>query len=132
VLAEAQGGVPQVILIGTGSEVQLALAAREALWQEQVAARVVSMPCLEWFAEQDQAYRDSVLPPDVTARVAVEAGVGLGWHGIVGDAGEVISLEHFGASAAYERLYSEFGITAERVAQAAHLSLGKAGNGRKS
>jgi transketolase len=127
VLAEAPGGDPEVILIGTGSEVQIALAAREALWQEKIAARVVSMPCLEWFAEQDQAYRDQVLPPEIRARVSVEAGVGLGWRSIVGDAGEMISLEHYGASAAYEKLYAEFGITPERVAQAARLSLNRAG-----
>lgn len=125
VLAEAPGGVPAVILIGTGSEVHIALAAREALWQEQIAARVVSMPCLEWFAEQDQDYRDQVLPPGIRARVSVEAGVGLGWRAIVGDAGEMISLEHFGASAAYEKLYEEFGLTPERVAEAARLSLSR-------
>jgi transketolase len=85
------------------------------------------MPCLEWFAEQDQAYRDQVLPPEVRARVSVEAGVGLGWRAIVGDAGEMISLEHYGASAAYEKLYAEFGITPERVAAAARLSLSRAG-----
>jgi transketolase len=127
VLAEAPGGDPEVILIGTGSEVQIALAAREALWQEKIAARVVSMPCLEWFAEQDQAYRDQVLPPEIRARVSVEAGVGLGWRAIVGDAGEMISLEHYGASAAYEKLYAEFGITPERVVQAARLSLNRTG-----
>jgi len=127
ILAEAPGGDPEVILIGTGSEVQIALAAREALWQEKIAARVVSMPCLEWFAKQDQAYRDQVLPPPIRARVSVEAGVGLGWRSIVGDAGEMISLEHYGASAAYETLYAEFGITPERVAQAARLSMSRAG-----
>jgi len=128
VLAEAPGGDPDVILVGTGSEVQLALDARDRLWRDKIAARVVSMPCLEWFAEQDQAYRDQVLPPQVRARVSVEAGVGLGWRSIVGDAGEMVSLEHFGASAAYQTLYAEFGITAERVAEAARLSLGKAGS----
>jgi len=127
VLAEAAGGEPQVILIGTGSEVHIALAAREALAQDGIAARVVSMPCLEWFAEQDQAYRDEVLPPRLKARVSVEAGIGLGWRGIVGDDGEIVSLEHFGASAAYEKLYAEFGITAEHVAQAARLSISRAG-----
>ncbi len=128
VLAEAPGGDPDVILIGTGSEVQLALDARDRLWQDKIAARVVSMPCLEWFAEQDQAYRDQVLPPQVRARVSVEAGIALGWRSIVGDAGEMISLEHFGASAAYQTLYSEFGITAERVAEAARISLSRAGS----
>jgi transketolase len=131
VLADPPGGTaPEVILIGTGSEVHIALAAGAALWQDNVAARVVSMPCLEWFAEQDQAYRDEVLPPGITARVSVEAGIGLGWRGIVGDAGEMISLEHFGASAAYEKIYAEFGITPERVAQAARLSLTRARGSR--
>jgi transketolase len=128
VLAQAPGGgAADVILIGTGSEVHIALAAREALWQDKIGARVVSMPCLEWFAEQDQAYRDEVLPPEVRARVSVEAGIGLGWRAIVGDAGEMVSLEHFGASAAYEKLYEEFGITPEHVVQAARLSLSRAG-----
>jgi transketolase len=127
VLAEAPAGEPDVILIATGSEVHIALAARDALWQDKIAARVVSMPCVEWFTAQDQAYRDEVLPPSVRARVSVEAGVGLGWRSFVGDAGEMISLEHFGASAAYEKLYTEFGITPERVAQAARASLGRAG-----
>ena len=127
VLAEAPDGDPQVILIGTGSEVELALAARDELWQEKIGARVVSMPCLEWFAEQDQAYRDQVLPPEIRARVSVEAGIALGWRAIVGDAGEMVSLEHFGASAAYQTLFKEFGITSERVAQAARLSLGRVG-----
>ncbi len=127
VLADAPEGEPDVILIATGSEVHIALAARAALWQDKIAARVVSMPCVEWFTAQDQAYRDEVLPPSVRARVSVEAGVGLGWRGIVGDAGEMISLEHFGASAAYEKLYQEFGITPERVAQAARVSLSRAG-----
>ena len=113
--------------MATGSEVQIALAARDLLRGSGVAARVVSMPCLEWFAEQDEAYREQVLPASVRARVSVEAGIGMGWRGYVGDAGESISLEHFGASADYEKLYAEFGITAERVAQAAMTSIGRAG-----
>jgi len=127
VLAEAAGGKPQVILIGTGSEVPIAMDARELLQRDGIATRVVSAPCVEWFEEQDQDYRDQVLPPDVTARVSVEAGIALGWRSYVGDAGESISLEHFGASAAYEKLYTEFGITPERVAQAARSSLARAG-----
>jgi transketolase len=127
VLAAASGGKPQVILIGTGSEVHIALAAKAELEREGIAASVVSMPCVEWFEEQDGAYRDQVLPPDVTARVSVEAGIGLGWREYVGDRGEIISLEHYGASAAYEKLYEEFGITPERVVQAARLSLSRAG-----
>jgi transketolase len=126
VLAEADSGQPQVILIGTGSEVQIALAARDQLQAEGVATRVVSMPCVEWFAEQDAAYRDEVLPTAVRARVSVEAGLGLGWRQFVGDLGESISLEHFGASADYRKLYEEFGITAEAVAQAARASLARA------
>ncbi|HEX5565430.1 MAG TPA: transketolase [Streptomyces sp.] len=114
---------PQVILIATGSEVQLAVAAREALQAEGVPTRVVSMPCLEWFEEQDQAYRDSVLPPSVRARVAVEAGVGLTWYRYVGEAGRIVSLEHFGASADYKVLFREFGLTAEAVVDAARESL---------
>ncbi|MCT2593842.1 transketolase [Streptomyces sp. N2-109] len=123
VLAEAEGGEPQVLLIGTGSEVQLAVEAREQLQEQGVPTRVVSMPCVEWFEEQDQAYRDSVLLPRVKARVAVEAGVGLTWHRYVGDAGRIVSLEHFGASADYETLYREYGITSEAVTQAAKESL---------
>ncbi|MEW2415881.1 transketolase [Streptomyces sp. NPDC046866] len=113
----------QVVLIGTGSEVQLAVAAREALQAEGIPARVVSMPSVEWFEEQDQAYKDSVLPPSVKARVAVEAGIGLTWHRYVGDAGRIVSLEHFGASADAKVLFREFGFTAEAVTAAAKESL---------
>jgi transketolase len=128
VLADPPGtdGSPDVVLIATGSEVQIALAAREVLARDGVGARVVSMTCLEWFAEQHDSYQTEVLPPAVRARVSVEAGVSLGWRGIVGDAGECVSLEHFGASAAYQTLYEEFGITAERVAAAARSSIAKA------
>ncbi|GIG23383.1 transketolase [Cellulomonas chitinilytica] len=126
VLLEASTGTPDVILIGTGSEVQLAVAARETLEAAGVPTRVVSAPSLEWFAEQDEAYRESVLPRSVRARVSVEAGIALSWHKIVGDAGRTVSLEHFGASADYETLYREFGITAEAVVAAAHESLAAA------
>ncbi|MDB1088493.1 transketolase [Streptomyces sp. ACA25] len=126
VAAEAEGGPARVILIGTGSEVQLALAAREQLQAEGVPVRVVSMPCVEWFDEQDQAYRDGVLTPGVRARVAVEAGVGMSWYRFTGDTGRVVSLEHFGASADHVTLYREFGLTAEAVAQAARESLAAA------
>ncbi|WP_371499857.1 transketolase [Kitasatospora sp. NBC_00374] len=123
VLAEASDGAPKVILIGTGSEVQLAVQAREALEADGVPTRVVSMPSIEWFNEQDQAYRDSVLPPNVRARVSVEAGIAQGWRELVGDAGRIISLEHFGASADYKVLFQEFGLTADAVANAARASL---------
>jgi transketolase len=125
VLADADGGRPDVIVIATGSEVQLALDTRELLAASGVTARVVSMPCVEWFEEQDQAYRDQVLPPDIRARVSIEAGIGLGWRHYVGDAGASISLEHYGASADYKKLYTEFGITAERAAGAARDSLAR-------
>jgi transketolase len=124
VLQEASGD-PEVILIGTGSEVQIAVAAREQLEAAGIATRVVSMPCVEWFNEQDDAYREEVLPAAVRARVSIEAGIGLGWRGFVGDDGETVSLEHFGASAAYQKLYEEFGLTAEHVAAAARVSLAR-------
>jgi transketolase len=124
VLLEASGD-PEVILIGTGSEVQIAVAAREQLEAAGIATRVVSMPCVEWFNEQDDAYRQEVLPGAVRARVSIEAGIGLGWRGYVGDDGESVSLEHFGASAAYQKLYEEFGLTAEHVAAAARTSLAR-------
>lgn len=123
VLIDADGGDPDVVLIGTGSEVQLAVQAREQLASEGVRARVVSMPCREWFDNQDQSYRDEVLPPAVRARVSVEAGVSQGWRELVGDAGRMVSLEHFGASADYQTLYREFGLTAEAIAAAAQDSL---------
>jgi len=123
VLAEASSGQPEVILIATGSEVSLALEARTELEAADVPTRVVSMPCVEWFDEQSEDYRESVLPSSVRARVSVEAGVALSWHRFVGSAGRSVSLEHFGASADYQRLYQEFGITTEAVVQAAHSSI---------
>ncbi|MEV3857840.1 transketolase [Streptomyces sp. NPDC050095] len=126
VLVEASKATPDLILIATGSEVQLAVEARETLEAEGVATRVVSMPCVEWFEEQDQGYRDSVLPPSVKARVSVEAGIGLTWHKYVGDAGRIVSLEHFGASADGKVLFREFGFTAENVAAKARESLAAA------
>jgi transketolase len=123
VLVEADGGQPDVLLIGTGSEVQLAVQAREQLAADGINARVVSMPSIEWFEQQTQAYRDQVLPPTVKARVSVEAGIRQGWREYVGDAGRMVSLEHFGASADYARIYQEVGITAEAVAQAAKDSI---------
>ncbi|MGW0474760.1 transketolase [Streptomyces coeruleorubidus] len=123
VMAEAEGGEPQVILIATGSEVHVAVEARERLQAAGVPTRVVSMPSVEWFEEQPRAYRDSVLPPSVKARVAVEAGIGLTWHRFVGDAGRIVSLEHFGASADAKTLFAEYGFTPENVVAAARESL---------
>jgi transketolase len=116
-------GTPDVVLVGTGSEVQLAVEAREILAADGVRARVVSMPSLEWFNKQDDSYRESVIPSGVKARVSVEAGVAQGWREVVGDAGRIVSLEHYGASADYKTLYAEYGITAEAVAQAAKESI---------
>ncbi|MHB9754764.1 transketolase [Streptomyces sp. BYX5S] len=126
VLAEASKETPDVVLIATGSEVEVAVAAREQLEAEGVATRVVSMPSVEWFEEQEQSYKDAVLPPSVKARVAVEAGIGLTWYRYVGDAGRIVSLEHFGASADAGTLFAEFGFTAENVAAKAKESLAAA------
>ncbi|WP_448071971.1 transketolase [Georgenia yuyongxinii] len=126
VLAEAATGRPDVILLATGSEVQLALAAREQLAVDGVQARVVSVPSQEWFAEQDDAYREHVLPAAVRARVSVEAGLAMSWRHLIGDAGRAVSLEHYGASADYKVIYEQFGITAEAVAAAAKESIAAA------
>jgi transketolase len=130
VIAEADpapdgSGEPELLLIATGSEVALALSAREVLQAEGVPTRVVSVPCVEWFDAQDESYRQRVLPPHTTARVAVEAAIGLTWHRFVGDRGEIVSLEHFGASADYQTLYREFGITTDAVVDAARRSLSR-------
>ena len=114
---------PQVLLLATGSEVQLAVAAHERLRADGISSRVISMPCLEWFDEQDGAYRDSVLLPSVRARVAIEAGSTLGWWKYVGDRGRVIGIDHFGASADQRILFDEFGITVDAVIAAAVQSL---------
>ena len=118
VLAEASTGSPRLLLIATGSEVQLAIAARLELEKEGIPTRVVSAPCLEWFEEQSKQYKDSVLPSSVTARVSVEAGLALGWSKYVGS-GASVSIEHFGASADYKTLFSKFGMTTEAVVKAA-------------
>ncbi len=123
VLAEAANGTPDVILIATGSEVQLAVDAREALKADGINARVVSAPSLEWFEEQSAEYRESVLPKAITARVSVEAGIALTWRSYVGDKGRSVSIEHFGASADYKTLFREFGMTTEAVVAAAKDSL---------
>jgi transketolase len=127
VLAEASSGRPEVIIIATGSEVSIALAARERLEADGTPTRVVSMPCREWFEAQDESYRQEVLPNDIKARVSVEAAVALGWRDFVGEHGECLSIEHFGASAPYQILFEQFGFTADRVVAAAHSSLSKVG-----
>ncbi|ODA90490.1 transketolase [Leifsonia xyli subsp. xyli] len=123
ILAEAPGGTPDVLFIATGSEVQIALEARDVLRGEGIKARVVSAPCLEWFAEQDAAYREKVLPAALKARVSIEAGLALSWSTIVGDHGRSVSIEHFGASADYKTLFREFGMTTEHAVAAAKESL---------
>jgi len=112
-----------VIIIATGSEVQLAVAASAILAERDIRAAVVSMPCVEWFESQPQEYRDSVLPPDVPARVAVEAGIAQSWYKFVGDTGEIISIEHYGASADDKTLFREFGFTPEAVVAAAERAI---------
>jgi transketolase len=115
-----------VILIATGSEVQIAIAARTLLAAEGISARVVSAPCVEWFDEQDASYQEEVLPAGIRARVSVEAGITRPWKAFVGDAGESVGVDHFGASASEAVLYKEFGITAEAVATAARASIARA------
>ncbi|MHC1560729.1 transketolase [Actinomycetospora sp. C-140] len=119
-------GAPELLLIATGSEVALALSAREVLQAEGVPTRVVSMPCVEWFDAQDESYRERILPPAATARVAVEAAVGMSWHRFVGDRGEIVSLEHFGASADHQTLYEQFGLTVDAVVDAARRTWSRA------
>jgi transketolase len=118
-------GIPDVLLIGTGSEVHLALEAKARLQEEGISARVVSMPSWELFAEQTQAYRDSVLPPECRARLAIEAGSPIGWHRWVGHNGDVIGVERFGASAPGGTVYREYGFTVENVLAKVRILLGK-------
>ncbi|MDQ1602812.1 MAG: transketolase [Actinomycetota bacterium] len=127
VLADASDGQPRVIVVATGSEVSLALDARQVLESEGTPTRVVSMPCIEWFREQDRAYQQLVLPTGIKARVSVEAAVGQGWRDVVGDSGEIVSLEHFGGSAAASVLFEQFGFTRDRVVAAAHATLERVG-----
>jgi transketolase len=124
VLADPPGGRPDVILIASGSEVTLAMQARELLAESGIGARVVSMPSWALFEDQDLAYRDTVLPPDVTARVSVEAGSGFGWERHVGPGGRIIAMTGFGASGPAADLRNHFGFTAENVADAARDALG--------
>jgi transketolase len=130
ILEEGSSGLPEVILVATGSEVSLALKAREALEADGASVRVVSMPCIEWFHAQPKSYQQQVLPPDIKARVSIEAGVAQGWRAIVGDAGEIVSIDHFGASAEGNVLFEQFGFTPDRVVAAAHSALERAGRVR--
>ncbi len=123
ILGDAGGDEPDVVLIATGSEVQLAVAAQKLLADKDIVARVVSMPCVEWFESQSDEYRNSVLPPSVSARVAVEAGIAQSWHKLVGDTGEIVSIEHYGESADDKTLFREFGFTPEAVVDAAERTI---------
>jgi len=131
VLKEGSGGTPgsgpAVILIATGSEISIAVEARETLQSQGVSTRIVSMPCREWFEACDQSYRDQVLPPHIRARVSVEAAVPMGWRDFVGDAGRIVSIGHFGASADAATLFREFGFTPAAVVAAAQESIASAG-----
>jgi transketolase len=115
--------VSHVILIATGSEVSIAVEAREILEAEGISTRVVSMPCREWFEAQGPAYRDEILPPGIRARVSIEAGVSMGWREFVGDAGRIVSIDHYGASADAATLFREFGFTPAAVVAAAQESI---------
>ncbi|MFC5138754.1 transketolase [Actinomycetospora rhizophila] len=125
-LQDASDGRPQLVLIATGSEVQLAVEARKVFESEGVPTRVVSMPCVEWFEAQDRSYTRHVIPPDVKARVSVEAAVAQSWHKFVGDDGECVSIEHFGASADYKTLFQQFGFTTQHVVEAGRRTLARA------
>jgi transketolase len=123
ILGDDGGDEPDVVVIATGSEVQLAVEAQKLLADKDIVSRVVSMPCVEWFESQPYEYRDSVLPPSVSARVAVEAGIAQCWHKLVGDTGEIVSIEHYGASADAKTLFREFGFTPEAVVDAAERTI---------
>jgi transketolase len=125
VLADADGGKPDLILLASGSEVSLCLDAYERLSGDGVAARVVSMPSWELFEQQNQAYQDSVLPPDVTARVSVEQASTFGWERYVGSGGTILGMAHFGASAPLKELQKKFGFTVEHVVEVARAQLGR-------
>jgi transketolase len=127
ILEEASSGTPHVILMATGSEVSLALTARERLEADGTPTRVVSLPCLEWFTAQPASYQQHVLPPSVRARVSVEAAVPQGWREYVGEAGQIVGIDHFGASAAAAVLFEQFGFTPDRVVAAAHACLERVG-----
>ena len=124
VLSEAAGGGPQLLLLASGSELSLAIAAQEQLAAEGLRARVVSMPSFELFEDQSRAYREEVLPPDVTARVAIEAGVRQGWDRYLGDRGSFVGMNRFGASAPFQKIYDEYGLTVDRVVTTAGRLIG--------
>jgi transketolase len=128
IVSEATGGDPQVILIGTGSELSICLTAQERLEAAGTATRVVSMPCQEWFFEQPTSYQQQVLPRGVKARVTVEAGIRMSWDRLLGDAGEAVSIEHYGASAPAQILFEQFGFTADNVVAKANAALAKVGD----
>ena len=123
VLVDPEEGAPEVILMGTGSEVSICLAARQQLQADGIAARIVSLPCFELFDQQDASYRQEVLPESVQARVAVEAGIRQGWEGYLGNNGRFVGMTSFGASAPGNQLYDHFGITAERVVEEAKQAI---------
>jgi transketolase len=125
VLSKEKAAKADVVLIASGSEVQLILAAQEKLADDDIQARVVSMPSWELFREQPQSYRDEVLPPSVKARLAVEAGSPLGWREWVGDGGDVIGITKFGASAPYKELFKHYGVTVEHVIERAKKLVAK-------
>jgi transketolase len=132
ILEEGSSGLPEVILVATGSEVSLALKARALLEDDGASTRVVSMPCIEWFRAQPSSYQQQVLPPDIKARVSIEAAVPQGWREVIGDTGEIIALDHFGASADGDLLFEQFGFTPDRVVAAAHTALERSGRVRGS
>ena len=123
-LADATDGNPRVVLIGTGSEVAICLEARKVLQDDGMGTRVVSMPSWELFEEQEAAYREQVLPPETTARVAVEAGVRQGWDRYLGDHGQFVGIDRFGASAPYQEVYQTLGLTVHAVVEAAKRAEG--------
>jgi transketolase len=123
VLADAPDGKPDVVLIGTGSEVHLTLGAQQKLAEQKIRARVVSMPSWKLFDEQPREYRESVLPPSIRPRLAVEAALPLGWHRYVGDGGDIIGVERFGASAPGNVVMEKFGFTVDHVVERARALL---------
>jgi transketolase len=127
ILSDAEGGKPDLILMATGSEVQWAVGAQPILEKEGIKTRVVSMPCLELFEEQDKSYRDKVLPPGVKKRISIEAASPMGWHKWVGSEGDIIGVETYGASAPAEIIFEKYGFTVDNVVQHGLALMGKRG-----